>query len=107
MPNENPEWWDESKLVKIRFEEDERGWAIDMGDGTYRLVNGPIRGLVGAWHPYLPQWGDLVQLVPSAGKGSWLLLLEKHPPEDEFDLYNLDESNIRLKCRSCQEVQES
>lgn len=39
----SPEWYDESKLCKIKFEASERGWAIDMGNGLYRLANHPIR----------------------------------------------------------------
>lgn len=75
---QSPEWYDESKLVKIRFEQDERGWAVDMGNGQYRLANNPIRGCIGQQHPEVAQWGDLVELVPNNGDNSWLKVVEKY-----------------------------
>ena len=70
MSEETPEWWDESKLVRIRFASDETGWAVDMGDGTYRLANSPLDGWDG--DPKKPQWGDLVRL-----KHDGLIVVEK------------------------------
>ena len=71
-----PEWFDKSKLKKIRFEKDETGWAIDIGNGQYRLVNDPLRGWDGDQNN--PQWGDLVELVPNNGDDSWLKIIEKY-----------------------------
>ena len=70
----SPNWYDKSKLCRIRFALDETGWAINMGDGTYRLANTPIVGMVGKQHPDLPQWGDLVKIVPHDG----LKIIEKY-----------------------------
>lgn len=75
-----PEWYDESKLTKIKYERSERGWAIDMGNGTYRLVNQPIRAMCG--EPGAASWGDLVILVPDNGDKSWLKVIEKYVRQD-------------------------
>ena len=85
---ESPEWYDKSKLCRIKFEYDETGWAINMGDGTYRLANTPVRGMfTGDQHPAIAQWGDLVKLNPNNGKeDSWLELIEKFEiPKDGGD----------------------
>jgi len=79
--SESPEWYDESKLIRIRYEYGENGWAVDMGNGTYRLANTPMRGMVGKPNPEIPQWGDLVKLVPNNGlDDSWLEIIEKYQP---------------------------
>lgn len=71
----NPEWFDESKLRRIKFESNETGWAVDIGDGTFRLANTPLRGFD---DPSEPQWGDLVRLKPDNGDDSWLEIIEKY-----------------------------
>lgn len=76
-----PDWYDRSKLTRIRFDEDETGWAINMGDGTYRLTNNPIRGMVGKRVPEIAQWGDLVELVPLNELNGCLKVIEKYDPE--------------------------
>ncbi len=76
-----PSWYDERFLVRIKFEQDESGWAIDMGNGLYRLANSPIR----SWGGYdeAASWGDLVRLVPNNGDDSWLEIVEKYVDEEE------------------------
>lgn len=71
-------WWNEDHLTNIRFEHDEHGWAIAVGDGLYRLVNTPLRGWSDRAEPDLPQWGDLVRLRPQNGEESWLEIVEKY-----------------------------
>jgi hypothetical protein len=67
-----PDWYDQSKLTKIQFdvgENSERGWAIQLDDGTYRLANQPVMGmLAGRPHPDIPQWGDIVEKTPNGIK---------------------------------------
>ena len=75
---QSPEWYDSKKLKRIKYEYDESGWAIDMGDETYRLTNTPIRGMIGKSHPDVPQWGDLVKLAPNSGDNSLLEIIEKY-----------------------------
>lgn len=57
-----PDWWDPDKLVKIYYNRDipETGWAVDLGDGTYRLANTPITS---AFDLHGPKWGDRVVLT--------------------------------------------
>ena len=77
-------WLQQGTLTKIRYEADETGWAISMGDGTYRLANNPIRGSTGTFEPERAQWGDLVRLKPGNGDESWLEIVEKYVfPGDE------------------------
>lgn len=78
----SPEWYDESKLCKIKFEASERGWAIDMGNGLYRLANHPIRW--GFCHDESSaKWGDLVRLKPDNGDKQWLEIVERYVPSAE------------------------
>ena len=51
-----PDWYDRSKLIKVRYAEGETGWAVDMGDGSCRLANSPLIEDV--------EWGDRVELLP-------------------------------------------
>lgn len=32
---------DDEKMVRLRYDSSESGWAVDLGDGTYRLANVP------------------------------------------------------------------
>lgn len=73
-----PEWYDESKLTKIYFGDGERGWAIDLGDGKYRLANQPIAAMFG--DPDSPRWGDLVEQVGNRE----LRVIERYNPEDDL-----------------------
>jgi len=68
-----PDWYDEEKLVKIKYAEDERGWAIFMGNGQYRVANDPLDGEA--------NWGDLVILISDG-----LKVIERYDPEmDRID----------------------
>lgn len=60
--DESPEWYDEKKLRKVQFADDETGWVIDLGDGTCRYVNEPLVDGV--------SWGDRVPLIK--GTRGWL-----------------------------------
>jgi hypothetical protein len=82
---ESPEWYDKDKLVRIKFEKTETGWAIDMGDGKYRLANNPVRGMFMGRNPEVAQWGDLVKRKPNNGDDSWLELIEKFKVDEEPD----------------------
>ena len=74
-----PKWYNEDNLVRIKFEAHESGWAIDIGDGLYRLANNPIR----SWgNEEAASWGDLVKLVPGNGDDSWLEIVEKYEQEN-------------------------
>lgn len=74
-----PEWYDETKLVRIKYEAQETGWAIDMGNSTYRLANHPIRwGL--CQDETSAKWGDLVRLIPNNGDKQWLEVIERYIP---------------------------
>ena len=74
-----PDWYDATKLKKIYFEKDERGWAVDMGNETYRLVNNPICSMCD--EEGAPGCGDLVKLNPDNGDDSWLIVIEKYVKE--------------------------
>jgi len=64
--NETPAWYDESKLTKIRFAPGETGWAVNMGDGTYRLANNPIAAMcTNECYKDTARWGDLVKQGPT------------------------------------------
>jgi len=76
----SPEWYDESKLCKIKFEASERGWAFNMGDGLYRLANSPIRS---AFEETSARWGDLVRLKLNNGEDQWLEIVERYVPSPE------------------------
>jgi hypothetical protein len=39
-----PDWYDESKLRKVRYAEGYYGWVVDLGDGTCRYANDPLLG---------------------------------------------------------------
>lgn len=78
--SKSPEWYDESKLTKILYERAERGWAIDMGNGLYRLANSPIRS---AFEETSAKWGDLVRLKPNNGEDQWLEIVERYVPSQE------------------------
>jgi hypothetical protein len=58
-------WYDEKKLLRVRYAHDYTGWVIDLGDGTCRYANNPLLGKDG------PRWGDRVTLVPM-GDGFFL-----------------------------------
>jgi hypothetical protein len=77
-----PSWWNDSKLVRIRFAPRETGWAIDMGDGTYRLANTPIVSFGVEPHSAefqrLPTWGDLVRIRGGRDEETYLEIIEKH-----------------------------
>lgn len=78
--SKSPEWYDESKLTKILYESRERGWAVNMGDGLYRLANSPIRS---AFEETSARWGDLVRLKPNNGEDQWLEIVERYVPSPE------------------------
>ena len=79
-----PIWWNDSKLVKVRYEQDETGWAVDIGDGLYRLASNPIRGALSRkGQKDVAQWGDLVRLKPNNGEESWLEVIEKYIEKGE------------------------
>jgi len=63
-PGEEPDWWDEDKLVKICYNAHtgEVGHAIDLGDDTYILANIPITHI---FDRDSPTWGDRVILTPT------------------------------------------
>jgi hypothetical protein len=68
-----PDWYDESKLCRISYApppDAETGWAIDMGDGTYRVVNDPLGSDA--------CWGDLVRLTSTG-----LEVIELYDPETD------------------------
>ena len=83
MPEyKTPEWYDESKLFRLRFVHEnnigESVWAVDLGDGTCRLANDPlIRGL---------GWGDRIR-KPSGDIGAYdFEMVEKYDPKaDEIE----------------------
>ena len=81
---EEPEWWDEDKLTKIRFAPNESGWAIALGDGQYRLVNNPIAAMCN--YPGAARWGDIVtpgpDLIDDDGEvHSCLQIIERYAGE--------------------------
>lgn len=80
--SKSPEWYDESKLTKILYEKGERGWAIDVGNGLYRLANHPIRWAFGH-DESSAKWGDLVRLNPHNGDNQWLEIVERYVPNSE------------------------
>ena len=63
--NAPPSWYDESKLTRIKFEFDETGWAIDLGNGLYRIVNHTVRGMCDPKNG--ATWGDVVRVKPKGG----------------------------------------
>ena len=56
MTEDQPEWYDESKIVNAQYAEGYGGYVVDLGDGTCRFVNDPMLGEDG------PSWGDRVDL---------------------------------------------
>lgn len=85
--SDNPEWWDDDKVVRLYYALGESGWAIDMGDGTYRLANTPLiawniekrlsKEDLDAIREELPEWGDLVR-VNKVSDNCWLEVIEKY-----------------------------
>lgn len=82
MPEyKEPDWYDRDKLRRIQFASDETGWVVDMGDGTYRLANNPIRGMVGQRVKEIAQWGDLIKIGSHTEENGFLEVIEKYDPE--------------------------
>jgi hypothetical protein len=97
MSKKNPKWYDESKLVKIRFcngDEDrlgETGWAveIDRKKNLYRLANQPVFADA--------NWGDLVIADDENGITE---IVEAYEDEDGDEM-DSDLENIQLVCKDC------
>ena len=73
-----PSWYNEDKLKRIKFEAHETGWAVDVGNGQYRLANQPIRACC---EENSARWGDLVELCPNNGDKQWLRVIERYVEE--------------------------
>ena len=54
--SDQPDWYDETQIVKATFADGYSGWVQDLGDGTCRFTNAPLLGETG------PEWGDRVDL---------------------------------------------
>lgn len=98
-----PLWYKEAKLTKIEFAPSEHGWAINIGDGTYRLANMPIMAMVDPVNA--PRWGDLVRHSGSQKPEDYLEVIERYnsaediiAPEDYADYYKTLQNEV-LSCR--------
>lgn len=76
MKRNQPQWWDESKLMHVEYAPGYWGYVIDCGDGTCRYANSPLLGAdPGKQHDgsfltqeqcdeinrKAPRWGDRVK----------------------------------------------
>lgn len=74
----SPDWYDESKLRRVYFDEGYTGWVVDLGDGTCRLANNPLLGDDG------PRWGDRVKLIEGrSGLDSIGEIVERYVHDEE------------------------
>ena len=79
--SKKPDWYDESKLIRVYYAANYTGWVIDLGDGTGRYATDPLLGCDDMDNPKRdeinanrPRWGDRVRLIDF---GSDLLLADK------------------------------
>jgi len=85
----SPAWYDEKKLTRIRFAPGETGWAVDLGDCTYRLANNPIAaGCTHESYKDTARWGDHVRQGPTltdhtGAAYSCLEVIARYDPETE------------------------